>query len=89
MYIMMYMRHVHVAFREEVLDELAAVAAEEQTSKSELIRAAVAAFLRQRARGRKNQAMKAYAERMAPQSGEFTELSDAAVVEQLLRETDW
>ena len=89
MYIILVMKHVHIAFRDEVLRELATAAAEEETSKSEIVRTAVVVFLRARARRRKAEAMRRYAEGMAPHSDEFTDLSGEATVGHLLRETDW
>lgn len=71
------------------MDELSGVAAEDQTTRSEIIRMALQDYLRRRARARKDAEMRAYAESMADHSGDFVNEADEAVVEQLLRETDW
>ena len=85
----MYMKHVHLVLQEDLVDALGEAAIEGQTTRSEVIRIALQEYLRRRARARKAAEMRAYAESMAAHSGEFVEQSEEAVVEQLLRETDW
>ena len=83
------MKHVHIAFQDELLEALTDAAREEKSSRSEIVRAAVASFLRARERRRKAEAMRRYAESMASHSGEITASFESAAAERLLRETDW
>lgn len=83
------MKTIHVGFQDHLFEQLEAVASEDNMSRSEIIRTAVLEFLRSRSLRRKESAMRRYAETMSPHSGEFTDHSDAAVVEHLLRETEW
>jgi len=82
-------KHVHLVLQGDLLDDLDSAAAESNTTRSEIIRAALQAFVRRRAGERKAAEMRAYARSMADSSDELIKESDGAVVEQLLRETDW
>lgn len=80
---------LHIALSDDLVDGLDRLAAERGLRRVQVIREAVADYLVRTNAQRLSDEMKAYAERMADHSAEFTAELEAHTVERLLRETEW
>lgn len=85
----MDMNNLHISIQKDLHDELLELAKSQKSSKTEVVRRALEAYIRTHQRQKTYQDMKRYAEEMAEHSGEFVKETDKAVTKQLLAATDW
>jgi metal-responsive CopG/Arc/MetJ family transcriptional regulator len=83
------MNSLHISIQEDLHDELLELAKSQKSSKTEIIRRALEAYIRTHQRQKTHQDMKRYAQEMAEHSGEFVKETDKAVTKQLLAATEW
>lgn len=80
---------LHIVLPDDLLSGLDRVARERGLRRVQVIREAVATYLVRNEAERLADEMRAYSERMADHSAEFTTETEAATVQRLLRETEW
>jgi predicted transcriptional regulator len=83
------MNSLHIPIHKTLHDELLKVAKSQRTTKTEVARRALEAYIRDYDRQKTFEDMQRYAEEMAEHSGEFVKETDKAVSKQLLSSTDW
>ncbi len=84
-----YMNSLHIPIHKTLHDELLKVAKSQRTTKTEVARRALEAYIRDYDRQKTFEEMQSYAEEMAEHSGEFIKETDKAVSKQLLASTEW
>lgn len=83
------MNSLHIPIHKTLHDELLEVAKQQQSTKTEVARRALEAYVCAHHQQKTYQEMQRYAEEMAKHSGEFVKETDKAVSKQVLGSTQW
>jgi predicted transcriptional regulator len=83
------MNSLHIPIHKTLHDDLLEVAKSQQSTKTEVARRALEAYVRAHRRQKTYQEMQRYAEEMGKHSKEFVKETDKAVSKQILESTEW
>ncbi len=83
------MNSLHIPIHKTLHDELLEVAKSQQSTKTEVARRALEAYIRAHQRQKTYEEMQRYAEEMAKHSDEFVKETSNAVAKQVLGSTEW